>query len=147
MRVEEIMTQDPCCCTEDTLVQEVAQMMMENDCGEIPVTDERGHPRGVVTDRDICMRIVAKGKDPMRTRVSECMTTPVTTVTPQMSVEQCCKIMEKKRVRRVPVVNEEGKCCGIISQADLAKTAPEKLTAEVVREVSRPEHFVAQIAL
>jgi len=112
--------------------------MCDNDCGEIPVVDENERPMGVITDRDIACRVVAEGRDPSRTRVREVMSTPVVTARPQMAVEDVCRLMEENQVRRVPVVDDEGVCCGIVAQADIALNAPEHETAEVVRDISQP---------
>src|SRR5438105_2563014 len=120
MQVREIMTGNPACCSPDSNLQEVARMMLENDCGEIPVVhgnDKR--PIGVITDRDITCRAVAQGKNPLQMKARDCMSTPALTVTPEMSLEECCRIMEEKQIRRMPVVDEHGCCCGIVAQADI----------------------------
>lgn len=139
MRVKEIMTANPRCCTPDTMVTAVAQMMVECDCGEIPVVDDLTslRPVGVVTDRDITCRVVARGWNPAETYIQDCMTSPVITVKPDTPVEDCCKLMRKHQVRRVPVVDAEGHLCGMIAQADLIKHVPEQ-TSEVLRKVSQP---------
>jgi CBS domain-containing protein len=139
MQVKDIMTREPACCTPDTNLQEVARMMVERDCGGIPVVDERRSmkPMGIVTDRDICCRTVAAGKNPLGMRAGDSMSSPCVTVTPEMSVEDCCRMMEENKIRRVPVVDERGACCGIVAQADIARHAPEQETAGVVKEVSR----------
>jgi len=138
MEVKDIMTPDPACSTPDTTLQRVAEMMVENDCGEIPVVENPASmlPVGVITDRDITCRTVAKGLNPLTMTVSECMTTPCVTVMPDMSLDECCKIMEENQIRRVPVVDAGGACCGIVALADIAKHAKKRETAEVVREVS-----------
>jgi CBS domain-containing protein len=138
MQVREIMTENPACCSPQTSLQEAAKLMADNDCGELPVLDEQRRPTGVVTDRDITCRAVAQGKDPKQTSVREVMSSPVVTATPETSVEDCCAKMEENQIRRIPVVDASGGCCGMVSQADIAKAAPEHETAEVVREVSRP---------
>jgi CBS domain-containing protein len=138
MQVHEIMTANPSCCSPDASLQEAAKLMDECDCGEIPVVDEQRRPIGVITDRDICCRAVAKGMDPAQTRVREVMSEPVVTVTPEDSVEECCQRMEENQIRRVPVVDDSGACCGIVAQADVARHVDEHETAEVVRDVSRP---------
>lgn len=120
MQVREITTENPACCSPQTSLQDVAKMMADNDCGEIPVLDEQRRPTGVVTDRDITCRAVAQGKDPKQTAVREVMSNSVVTTTPETSVEDCCATMEEK------------------SQADIARAAPEHETTEVVREISRP---------
>jgi CBS domain-containing protein len=139
MQVREIMTVNPVCCGPDINLQEVARLMLENDCGEIPVvhgSDKR--PIGVITDRDITCRAIAQGKNPLQTKVRDCMSTPALTVTPEMSLDECCRIMEEKQIRRIPVVDEFGSCCGIVAQADIALQAPDRQAAEVVKDISRP---------
>ena len=140
MQVKDVMTTDPACCISETALQEVAQMMVDHDCGEIPVVDskETKRPIGVITDRDIVCRTVAKGVNPLDLTVADCMTTPCVTVTPEISVDQCAKVMEDKKIRRVPVVDAEGCCCGIVALADIALRGKTGLTAEVVTEVSEP---------
>jgi CBS domain-containing protein len=114
-------------------------MMVEHDCGAIPVVSSQSdkRPVGVVTDRDIVCRIVAAGKDTLRSTAKECMSSPVVTVTPDTGLEKCCQAMEEAQIRRAPVVDASGSCCGIVSQADIAKHAPERNTGELVKEVSR----------
>jgi CBS domain-containing protein len=140
MRVKELMSPDPACCTRDTNLQEVARLMCDYDCGEIPVVDDRNNMRviGVVTDRDITCRSVAKGKNPLEMTADSCMSSPVVTVTPDTSVDEACRLMETHQIRRIPVVDPDQRCLGIVSQADLARNATPMQTAEVVAEVSRP---------
>ena len=140
MEVKDIMTTDPACCTPDSTLQRVAEMMVENDCGEIPVVENVASmkPIGVITDRDITCRTVAKGLNPLTMTVSDCMTTPCVTVTPETTLDECCKVLEENQIRRVPVVDEGGACCGIVALADIAKHAKRRDTAEVVKEVSEP---------
>lgn len=137
MQTRELMTNDPACCGPDTPLPEVARLMVARDCGEIPVVDENRKPIGVITDRDITCRTVAEGRNPLELTASDCMSTPVVAVTPKTSVDDCCKLMEENQVRRVPVVDESGACCGMVSQADLARRDSTDETAEVVRKVSR----------
>ena len=138
MRVKDIMSTAVACCSPETKLPEVARMMVEHDCGEIPVVDASGVPIGVVTDRDITCRTVAEGRNPLVMEAGDCMTTPCVTVTPETSLEECCQTLEKNRIRRVPVVDEAGACCGMVSQADIARNAPKNETAEVVKKVSEP---------
>jgi CBS domain-containing protein len=141
MQVRDIMSVDAICCTPDTSLAEVAQMMVTQDCGEIPVCDEAGKPVGVVTDRDIVCRIVAKRKNPLSLRASDCMSSPVVTVTPDASVDECAELMENHQVRRLPVVGGDGTCCGIVAQADLATKGPRETSCEMVAAVSEPSAF------
>ncbi|MGI8733840.1 MAG: CBS domain-containing protein [Pyrinomonadaceae bacterium] len=140
MQVREVMTADPACCISETALQEVAQMMVDHDCGEIPVVESRDTklPIGVITDRDIVCRTVARGINPLDLTVADCMSKPCVTVTPEMSVEECGRIMEENKIRRVPVVDADGSCCGIVALADIALRSRPGVVAEVVKEVSEP---------
>ena len=113
MQVKDVMTTDPACCISETTLQEVARMMIDHDCGEIPVVEskETKRPIGVITDRDIVCRTVGKGLNPLDLTAADCMTTPCHTVTPEMSIGQCAWLMEDKKIRRVPVVDADGSCC------------------------------------
>ena len=140
MQVKEVMTADPACCTSENGLQEVAQMMVDNDCGEIPVVEnkETKLPIGVITDRDIVCRTVARGLNPLDLTVADCLSKPCITVTPDMSLEECSHVMEENKIRRVPVVDAAGSCCGIVALADIALHARRSVAAEVVKEVSEP---------
>lgn len=147
MTVSEIMTKNPACCTPDTTLREVARMMVEHDCGEIPVCDSRdsGHPIGVVTDRDIVCRAVADGVDVNRTPVSSAMTTPPITASPDMTLEDCCALMEENMIRRIPVVDQSGCICGIVSQADIACRGEGEIIVEIIKEVSQPTEAPSRV--
>jgi CBS domain-containing protein len=140
MNVKDMMTADPACCTPDTSLPEVARMMVGNDCGEIPVVENNStkNPVGVVTDRDIVCRTIARNRNPLDLTAADCMSTPIVTVTPDMSLEECCKIMEDKLIRRVPVVDENGACIGIVALADVALHTGKNVAGHIVREVSEP---------
>lgn len=133
----DVMTPDPACCSPETTLDLVAKMMVENNCGEIPVIDTTDQPIGVVTDRDIVCRVVAEGKNPMAHTADSCMTTPVVTVRSDTPLDEVIATMEMHQVRRVPVVDGKGCCEGIVSQADVAVIGAPKQAAELVREVSR----------
>lgn len=139
MNVRDIMSRDPVCCTPNTNTVEAAKLMVENDCGQIPVVEDQHSRRlvGVVTDRDICCRVVARNLSPAAVMVRDCMSSPVASVTPETSVQECLKVMDEHVVRRVPVVNEHGTCCGIVSQADLVEKAPEDYAQQVARNASQ----------
>lgn len=138
MQVQEIMTSNPTCCGPDASVQEAAKLMKDNSVGSIPVVNDAGEPVGIVTDRDICCGAVAQGKG-TDTRVSDVMSKDVLTAAPDEDVESCCNKMEEKQVRRTVVTDDAGKCCGIVAQADVAREADGKETAELVQKVSRAE--------
>ena len=138
MQVHEIMTSNPTCCSTDTTIQEAAKLMDEKSVGAIPVINDAGESVGIITDRDICCGAVAQGKG-TDTRVSDVMSKDVLTAAPDEDVESCCNKMEEKQVRRTVVTDDAGKCCGIVAQADVAREADGKETAELVQEVSQPE--------
>ena len=138
MQVKDIMTDNPACCTSDTSLRDVARMMVDCDCGEIPVVDTAQRPIGVVTDRDITCRAVAQGKNPLDMKASDVMSHPVVTVRPDTDIDDACDAMETHQVRRVPVIDDDGRICGIVSQADVARNAPDEETAEMVKDVSQP---------
>ena len=121
----------------ETTLNDVANLMVEADCGEIPITDGSNRLIGVITDRDIVCRVVAKGKNPSTVTASECMTEPVVVVNEDTKLEDIVAVMEENQIRRVPVVDATGCCCGIISQADIAMCATENQAGELVREVSK----------
>jgi CBS domain-containing protein len=139
MRALQIMTPSPAVCTPETNLQAVAELMVEFDCGEIPVVRSRESmiPVGVVTDRDITCRAVAQGRNPLEMTAAECMSSPVVTVDTHDKVEECCQVLEDQQLRRVLVVDRAGRLCGIIAQADIAEFGRPEQTAEVVREVSQ----------
>ena len=139
MKVKDIMTVDPVCCTPSTGLQEVAKLMVDHDCGCIPVVDGESTkmPVGMITDRDITCRVVAQGKNPLEMTARDAMTSTVLSVTPNTSLNDCLALMEEGQVRRIAVVDENGAVCGIVAQADIAEKAGEHATAEVVQEVSR----------
>lgn len=137
MRVSDVMTRNVACCSPETSLLEVARMMVDHDCGEIPVVTASGVPVGVVTDRDITCRTVAEGRNALTLAARDCMTAPCVTVTPETSLEECCRVMESHRIRRVPVVDPAGEVCGIVAQADLARRGPRTEAAHVVKKVSQ----------
>jgi CBS domain-containing protein len=140
MNVREIMTPSPASATPDTNLRDVSRMMLENDCGAIPVTEggTRGRPLGIVTDRDIVVRCVAQGKNPLEARAADVMSGPAVTVDSDEDVDDAAKLMGGKQVRRLVVLDEGGMVCGIVSQADIAMNAAKREIAKLVQEVSQP---------
>lgn len=147
MQVSDVMTAKPACCEPETGLQDVARMMEENDCGCIPVVSHEHSTEllGVVTDRDIVMRTIAQAKNPTEMTAEQVMSGPAVVAKPEESVEDCCARMEEKQVRRIPVVDSSGDCCGIVAQADIAQRSSEEVAGEVVREVSRPTGRPSQV--
>jgi CBS domain-containing protein len=142
MRVSDVMTPDPACCTPDNTAQEAAVLMKENDCGSIPVVEnlEKRRLVGTVTDRDLAIRGLAMGKGP-ETRVRQLMTTDPITSAPEDEVETVREVMIARKVRRVPVVDGKGAVVGIVAQADLALeegAASDQEVGRIVEAISDP---------
>jgi CBS domain-containing protein len=142
VRVSDIMTPEPACCTPNSTAQEAAALMRDNDCGSIPVveSDQRKRLVGIVTDRDLSIRGLAEGNGP-ETRVGELMTTaPISTV-PEDEVEIVREVMVSRLVRRVPVVDLNGNVVGIVAQADIAReegAASDQEVGRIVEAISEP---------
>jgi CBS domain-containing protein len=142
MRVGDIMTPNPVCCTPDSTAREVATLMRDYDCGSIPVVENREAKRlvGMVTDRDLAVRGYAAGKGP-DTRVRELMTEAPITSAPEDEVEIVREVMVAQQVRRVPVVDKDGAVVGIVAQADIALeegAASDQEVGRVVEAISEP---------
>ncbi len=131
-----VMTANPASCRADAPIAQVAQLMIDNDCGQIPVVDADNKPLGVVTDRDIAVRLVAAGK--ADATAGDAMSSPCHFIAADSSVQDAIKLMESAKIRRVPVVDGDGRLAGIVSIADLALAGKQEATAQVVKEVSEP---------
>jgi CBS domain-containing protein len=140
MKVTDVMTTDPTCCTPETSLEAVARLMVDCDCGAIPVVGDLSakFPVGIITDRDIVARAVAAGKNPLELAARDCMTMPAITVTVDTSVDDCLDLVELNQIRRVIVVDRGGHCVGIVAQADLAAHLSKRKAGELLREVSQP---------
>ncbi len=139
MRVSDIMTQAPACCTPESSLQEVAKMMLTHDCGCIPVCEDENSKRvvGMVTDRDIVIRAVAAGRNPIDLTVKDVMSHPVASVNSEAQLEECLQLMEENQVRRVPVVDHSSQLVGLVAQADIARRTSGEQTGELVQEISQ----------
>lgn len=140
MHVRDVMTKAPACCTPDTTLEEVAHMMVERDCGAIPIVGDltTRMPLGIITDRDIVTRTLAKGRDPKGMTVRDCMTTPAVTIVEQARLHECVQLLELSQIRRVIVIDSSGACVGIVAQADIARHASKRETGDLVQQVSKP---------
>jgi CBS domain-containing protein len=142
MQAQDIMTSDPACCTPDDSLQDAARLMEQHRCGLIPVVDNAGakHLTGTITDRDIAIRAVAKGKG-ADAKVRDVMSSSPKTCSPSDDLKVVEQIMADEQVRRVPVVDERGRCIGIIAQADLAtheRGVSDREVGRVVERISEP---------
>jgi CBS domain-containing protein len=136
-KVRDVMTTRPRCVSPETPVTQVAELMESEDVGVIPVLDG-DRLVGMVTDRDIVVRAVAKGKDPRGMPVSEVSSRDLVTVDPDNNLSDALRLMAEYQVRRLAVVDEEERLVGVVSQADVALEEKEKTTGELVEEISRP---------
>jgi CBS domain-containing protein len=134
--VRESMTSNPCSIDTDKSVAYAAKMMRDEDVGIAPIV-EGERLVGVLTDRDIAVRVVAEGRDPEQTKVTEVASRDVVTLDPQQDLDEALRLMARHQVRRLPVVEEDGRLVGVVAQADVAQQADEQRTGEVVEQISR----------
>ncbi len=134
--VQKLMTSNPCSIDSDKSVAYAAKMMRDEDVGLAPIV-EGNRLVGTVTDRDIAIRVVAEGKDPESTKVTEIASTDLVTVDPQQDLDEALRLMTQHQVRRLPVVEEDGRLVGVIAQADVARSADDRRTGEFVEEISK----------
>ena len=147
IRAHELMTRRVATVHPVTSVERAARLMEECDCGALPVVGDNGVLVGMVTDRDIAIRVVARGRDVRNAIVADCMTDHVFACYADESIAECMRQMARHRVRRMPIVDERGRLVGILAQGDLARHSarhpvPEerRAVAQVVGEVSEPAH-------
>jgi CBS domain-containing protein len=135
----DVMTKNPVCAQPDDTVASVAKLMKERDIGPVPIVEDKISKKllGIVTDRDLAIKVVAEGRDPKTTTVKEVMTKDVVTCHENDEIESTLEAMSKHQLRRILVVDADNMLVGIIAQADIATrmNEPEK-TGEVVKEIS-----------
>lgn len=136
MEIRDLMTADPACCRPTDSIQDVARLMAARHCGEIPVC-EGTKLVGVITDRDITLRVVAPGRIPGDVQAKEIMTSEVYTIRLQDSIEDALDVMEMNLVRRLPVLDSRDALVGIVSQTDLIARSPTLQIARVMRRVAK----------
>ena len=133
--IREVMSSNPCTIDADKSVAYAAQMMRDEDVGLAPIV-EGDKLVGTLTDRDIAIRVVAEGKDPQSTPVREVASTKVVTIDPQQDLDEAVRLMAEHQVRRLPVVEEDGRLVGVVAQADVARVGDEAATGQMVEEIS-----------
>lgn len=134
--IRDAMTTDPRSVERSTSIVEVAQLMKSEDVGVIPVVDG-GNLTGVVTDRDIVLRVVAEGNEAQSVTVGDIASSNLVTVDPQQDLDEALRLMAQHQVRRLPVVEEDGRLVGMLAQADVARESSDAKTGEVVEEISK----------
>jgi CBS domain-containing protein len=134
--VTDAMTPNPCTIDADKTVDYAAKMMKKEDVGVAPIV-EGDQLVGMLTDRDIATKVVAEGKDPRSTKVRDVATKNIVSVDPQQDLDEALRLMAQHQVRRLPVVEEDGKVVGILAQRDVALQHDDAKTGEVVEQISR----------
>jgi len=134
--VKEVMTRNVESARPEMTVKEVAQIMKDRNIGSLPVADQR-HVEGLITDRDITIRIVAEGRDPSATRVADVMSRDVVSVKEDDPLENAERLMHDRQLRRLPVVNEQGELTGYLAMARIAREESPEQAGKVLKGVSQ----------
>jgi CBS domain-containing protein len=137
-KIHEVMTERPRAVTPQTSVREAAQLMDKDDVGSLPVVEQGARLVGIVTDRDVAVRVVGRGLDPDATQVGDVASTEVYALTPDDDLDEALRMMAHAQVRRLPIVVRDNELVGMLAQADVARAGKEKPTGELVEAISRP---------
>ncbi len=139
MRTREIMTASPWCCVLVDTASKAARIMKKMNTGIVPVVENEESRKlvGVVTDRDLCLQIVAEGRDPQKTPVKDCMTSHLICCNPDDDLKKALELMKENQVRRIPIVDKENMLVGIVSMADIARRGDMPIH-ETFKKVSEP---------
>jgi CBS domain-containing protein len=135
-KIREVMTSNPRTVEANASVIDAATLMHGEDVGIVPIV-EGDRLVGTITDRDIAIRVVAEGKDPQSTTVREIASTQLVTIDPEQELEEALRLMAQHQVRRLPVVEEDGRLVGIVAQADVAREGEDSRTGQVVEQISQ----------
>lgn len=136
-RVADAMTRDPRSVELETPVTEAAKILRDENVGSLPVVRD-GRVSGMVTDRDLAIRVIAEGRDPGSTRVADVVSGDPVTVRPNQDFDEALRLMARHQIRRLPVVEDGDRLVGILAQADVALTGDDERAGGVVEEISRP---------
>ena len=134
--IQEAMTRDPKTVSSEQTIVDAARIMKQEDAGIVPIVDGEKLV-GVITDRDIAINVVAESKDPQSTKVTEIASRDLVTIDPQQNLDEALRLMASHQVRRLPVVEEDGRLVGVVAQADIAREAGDRETGELVEEISK----------
>jgi CBS domain-containing protein len=134
--IRALMTTNPRSVESGSTVVEAARLMRDEDAGLVPVCEGQKLV-GTVTDRDIAIRVVAEGKSPESITVGEIASRELVTIGPQQELDEALRLMARHQVRRLPVVEEDGKLVGIVAQADIARNASDAQTGDLVEDISK----------
>src|SRR5215469_13154477 len=142
MNVRDVMTARPRCATPDTPLSQVAELMETQDIGAVPILDG-DRLVGMITERDIVVRAVAKEKDPRGIPSREISSNEIVAAAPDHDLSEALRLMAQHQVRRLPVVDNENRLVGVVSQADIALEAKDESVGEMVAEISKPPQAAA----
>jgi CBS domain-containing protein len=135
-QIRDLMTDNPCSIDAEKPVAYAAKMMRDEDVGLAPIV-QGDRLVGTLTDRDIAIRVVAEGRDPESTTVREVASTDLVTIDPEQSLDEALRLMAQHQVRRLPVVEEDGRLVGVLAQADVARQGQDRETGQVVEQISQ----------
>ena len=133
--IREVMTSNPSTVESSASVADAARLMRDEDVGLAPIV-EGDRLVGTLTDRDIAIRVVAEGRDPQSTTAREVASTDLVTVDPQQDLDEAVRLMSQHQVRRLPVVEEDGRLIGVVAQADVAQAGDDSQTGQLVQDIS-----------
>jgi CBS domain-containing protein len=134
--IRDVMTSNPCTIDAEKPVAYAAKMLRDEDVGLAPIVED-DKLIGMLTDRDIAIRVVAEGRDPGQVKVRDVASKQVVTIDPQQDLDEALRIMAKHQVRRLPVVEEDGRLVGVVAQADIAREGDDRKTGKLVEEISK----------
>lgn len=140
-KCSEVMTREPVSCEPADTIQRVAEVMKRQDVGAVPIVDSKSSRRlvGILTDRDIVVKILAEGRSVDGSTARDAMTAQLATCREDQDVSAALSLMAERKVRRMPVVDAEGRLVGIIAQADIAtRINKDQATGELVEAISEP---------
>jgi CBS domain-containing protein len=134
-KIRDVMSANPCAIDADKPVSYAAKMMRDENVGFAPIV-EGDRLVGTITDRDIAIKVVAEGGQPDQTRVREIASTNLVTADPDQDLGEALRLMASNQVRRLPVVEEDGRLVGVVAQKDVAEETDQRTTGELVQEIS-----------
>lgn len=140
-KCSEVMTREPACCEPGDSIVRAAEMMKQQDVGSLPVVESRNDRQlvGIVTDRDLVVKVLAGGRNVERAAVRDAMTSNPISCRETDEVDTAVRLMSDRQVRRMPIVDRQGQLCGIIAQADVAtRVHRDQTTGELVEAISEP---------
>ncbi|QDG52560.1 CBS domain-containing protein [Persicimonas caeni] len=140
MSIKDLMTSKPQCASKNTSLQDIAKMMDDCDCGMIPIVEQNGKSNvlGTVTDRDITIRAVSQGKNPLDLNASDVMSGNPICINQDADDNEAEQLMGQHQIRRLIVVDDNNNVVGVLAQADLARNEPQRETGKVVQQISKP---------